>query len=158
MDINAITRYFNDEKAYVYALFSTRVVLGTLENGKLMFTDENNSLDNLLELRIFNKEREVKCIYDDETNSLTDPIVTVDSDYEEFVEDDLYLMGTGSLTVQDGKTYLRQQRKELVLPFEITEEEFKEGVKLRVKNYIGYNKDGIAYFCHSRFVTFIPEK
>lgn len=159
-NINEIISLFEGKDAYVLAYFNEDVCIGSIHNNELVFTTPSDySIESLLEIRAFNDEQEVKYVFDDNINELVGPIITKDDDkyYQDknridVIDEDMLLLGK-ELETSSSTTTLIDGRKKIVLPF-VSKEANPMKLIIKVRNYIDYTDDDIAYVSHSRLVSF----
>jgi hypothetical protein len=143
-----LEKEFATDNAFVYACYVEGVSLGSIINGKLNLT----GFDHLLEIRAFNNKKEIKSIFNDESGEFTEPKATTDE--RDFIDENMFLLDTKPNICPEDCQVIFQGKKTLALPFKFTKDELDYGIFIKVRNYIDFTDDDIAYFSHSRFVGF----
>lgn len=117
--------------------------------------------EDIIEIRAFDENKEIKIIYDDEKDELSGPFIK-DEEYEkdrDYYDEEMFVLGSnhnmdGNILSSEGKTILIDQKKKVILPVTFTEEEIKKGIAFRVRNYFALDSYGVPYVKSYRYVGF----
>jgi CRISPR-associated protein (TIGR03984 family) len=145
----------------VVAYLHYKVLIGKIEQGELAFYDkEKFEPKHLLQLRAFNEDKELYIRHQQGGSFAVRYRIDGEGELVEAVEACQVLWGKikqdGSLT--EGWVRLAEQRGvEMILPSEkVLLGETR--VRLKTRNYIGYNDAKQAGYVDSRFVEFVAEE
>lgn len=155
MDINEIVNKafesFGNDEGYIVVYTVEAIYLGRVKDKNATFTSPFAGYDKLRELRIFNNDKEVKIVYNDEDKSYVGPIITTDEG-ETFDE---YLSLGEARASENGNTLAGRDGEKKMLWYPLS---FARTGYLQVRNYIEYDVDDIAYIKKSRYVKFVDNK
>lgn len=156
--ITIIDDFISD--GYVVVYLHYRVLIGRIEQGCLVFPDGKElDLMFLQQLRAFNAEKELYIRRKDDGNFALRYRIDGEGNPADIVEACQLLWGR---VRQDNSTLpgwvrLSEQRGvELLLPYNGTLAQESQ-VRLKTRNYIGYNDVMQAGYIDTRFVEFVPE-
>lgn len=142
----------NMEKAYVIAYFYNKVCVGFFEDNDIYFNDTVN-YDFLTQIRIFNKEKEIIYVFNEDTESFDFSIVE-DENNEDVLDEYMMISGNKIKSKNNSFTTITQIGKCVDLPFEVNEEEVKNGIRLVVRNYFKEDENNQVVISKSRLVGF----
>ena len=146
----------NIDKAYVLGTFYDKVCVGIYEDGDILFNREVN-YDLLTQMRIFNRDIEIKYVLDEEKHEFICN-VTVEDDQKETVDEYMYISGNKIVSSNDRFTTITQIGREVDIPFKVTDEEVEKGILLIVRNYFEENEDNQIVLSNSRLVGFAKKE
>ena len=142
--INAINAVFKSQKAWAYAVMYHGVAIGTWEDGAENFhTTIDFSWENVIELRVFNSERELRFVRGEDGKLLFRDSANIVCDE---TRDTAYLMYGTSAQSKDGWTIFSEDRGgNVYFPKEITFDA-KDGnaevvMWLGIRNYLRFTED-----------------
>lgn len=144
------------EDGLVIAYLDYKVIIRKFLNGKIVLMDNEETFNPefIQKLRLFNETKE---LFIWRTEGKWKARLRIDGDGEEVnvIEANQVLFGTTGIH-GNGYTILTEDRgTEIILPFEITGIDTKKNrVKIKTRNYIGYNELGQAGYVDTRFVKF----
>ena len=139
-------------KAYVIGYFYNRVCVGLLENNELIFNHDVN-YELLTQIRIFNKDMEMKYILDEEKQEFIYSEIK-EEDNKNYFDEYMFITGNTILNTNTKFTTITQIGRIVDIPFKITSEEAKAGIRLVVRNYFAENQDKQVVLVNSRLVGF----
>lgn len=143
------------KKAYVLATFYNNVCIGYYENDEIYFYNDVN-FKLCTEIRIFNKDLELKIIKIDE--KIYTKLIK-DSDYSDRLNDEyMYISGNKILATTEKYTVIEQINKKIAVPLVLTENEVKDGIRLVVRNYCDTDKNNQVIITDSRLVGFSKDE
>ncbi|MGI6308499.1 MAG: CRISPR-associated protein Csx19 [Dethiobacteria bacterium] len=161
---NTLAKFFAGD-GYIVAYLHYKVMVGKINGGKpKFFNNETFNPKYLLKLRAFNKNQELLIwpfnghqfqgrLRIDGENSIND-----DEEIKCFIEAEQVLWGTNYEILDDGWARLFEKRgTELIIPPDIKvqiKNSAKNRLKIKTRNYIGFNKMGQAGYEDCRFVEF----
>ncbi len=161
---NTLSNYFAGD-GYIVAYLHYKVAVGKINGGKPeFFRNETFNPKYLLKLRAFNNDQELliwpgngylfkgRLRIDGENNS------NDDGEIKCFIEAEQVLWGTNYKTLDGGWTRLFEKRGTgLIIPTDIKTQIKNIGknrLKIKTRNYIGFNEMGQAGYEDCRFVEF----
>ena len=150
------------EKSYIVAYHVNEVLFGTIEENEFNFPDEKQiEVDYLLQLRVFNKNKE---LYLRKKKNLFVGRLRTDNDKDvnenkkiQYVEANQIILGTQSKNIDGKYTVLTEAKlfhKGIRIPDIVTNISEKKRLAIKTRNYIGYNGALQAEYIDSRFVEF----
>ena len=148
--LNVINEH-NIQKAYVLAYFYNKVCVGIYENNNIIF---NREVDyNLLtQIRIFNKNLEIRFVLNEETNEFDISIIDDNIPNQGIFDEAMFIAGNNIVGVNDKFTTLKQTGGEIDIPFKVNENEASNGLRLIVRNYFNTDKNDQVVIENSRLV------
>lgn len=148
--LNVINEH-NIQKAYVLAYFYNKVCVGIYENNNIIF---NREVDyNLLtQIRIFNKDLEIRFVLNEETNEFDISIIDDNIPNQGIFDEAMFIAGNKIVGVNDKFTTLKQTGGEIDIPFKVNENEASNGLRLIVRNYFNTDKNDQVVIENSRSV------
>lgn len=156
--------------AYIYTVYRTCVDFGLYDNKEI-------STDNLLEIHIFNSEKEYRAIFSTAKNCFIENVC--DSDItDHYIDDKMMLYGTEMKRISENQVELKENGKTQVfhLPDSIPKQVFGNPSKtinesfelddcLYVRNYYSFDENNLLYLEGYRLmgitkggVDFVKEK
>lgn len=156
MEKQDIIEKINLEKAYVLAYFYNKVCIGIFENKDIIF-NENVDYKLLTQIRVFNHEKEIRIVLNEDTKRF-ETIIIEDLDNENKLDE--YMMVAGNKIEEQNNrfTTVTQLGRKIDLPFKVTEEEAKKGIRLVVRNYFEEDSNNQVIISKSRFVGFTKKE
>lgn len=153
MEEQRILEKIDMEKAYVLAYFYNKVCLGILEKGEIVF---NQKVDYrlLTQIRIFNLEKEIKFVRNDDTKEFEVTTIEDNGDISNRIDEAMMLLGNKIVSQNEKFTTVTQLGGILDLPFQATEEEVKRGIRIVVRNYLEEDNNHQVVIAKSRLVGF----
>ncbi len=154
-DLDEIQNIIKND-SFVIAYLNYKVLIGKYSNGGFAFyNDEKIEIDHLQRLRIFNINEELmlwrsagklKGRYRNDS----------DGDATDVVDNDQVIFGTKAAEI-DGYTILTEERgTEIILPFtDLNVDTHENRIKIKTRNYIGFNEVHQATYVDNRFVEFV---
>ena len=148
--LNVINEH-NIQKAYVLAYFYNKVCVGIYENNNIIF---NREVDyNLLtQIRIFNKNLEIRFVLNEETNEFDISIIDDNIPNQGIFDEAMFIAGNKIVGENDKFTTLKQTGGEIDIPFKVNENEASNGLRLIVRNYFNTDKNDQVVIENSRLV------
>ena len=148
--LNVINEH-NIQKAYVLAYFYNKVCVGIYENNNIIF---NREVDyNLLtQIRIFNKNLEIRFVLNEETNEFDISIIDDNIPNQGIFDEAMFIAGNKIVGENDKFTTLKQTGGEIDIPFKVNENEASNGLRLIVRNYFNTDKNDQVVIENSRSV------
>lgn len=148
--LNIINEH-NIQKAYVLAYFYNKVCVGIYENNNIIF---NKKVDyNLLaQIRIFNKDLEIRFVLNEETNEFDISIIDDNIPNQGIFDEAMFIAGNNIVGENDKFTTLKQTGGEIDIPFKVNENEASNGLRLIVRNYFNTDKNDQVVIENSRLV------
>ena len=143
-------------KAYILGYFYDKVCVGIYENEDIIFNRQVN-YDLLTQIRIFNKDLEIKYVLDEEKQEFIYSEVIEDLEKDHF-DEYMYVSGNKILFSNDKFTTITQIGREVDIPFKVTSDEVEKGIRLVVRNYFEENEDKQVVLTNSRLVGFSKEE
>lgn len=141
----------NIENAYVLAYFYNKVCLGIYKNTDIRFNQEiDYSL--LIEIRVFNKDLEIRAVLDEETENLKIEIVKDDIQNIGYFDEAMFIAGNKIVGENDNFTTLKQNGGNIDIPFNVKENEASKGLRLIVRNYFNVDENNQVIIENSRLV------
>lgn len=132
-DIENIVSNENIQKAYILAYFYNKVCVGVFENDSINF-EENVNYNLLTQMRIFNKDKEIKIILDEESKKFNITTINETNSKDKFDE---YMIVSENVR----------------LPIELKKDE-RKNLRILVRNYFEENSNHQVVITKSRLVGF----
>ncbi len=159
-DYQTLKKFLADNfknNGFIVIYLDYAVLIRKFTDGKILFMKNENPFDPIYiqKLRLFNKDKE---LFLWRTEGKWKARLRTDDTGESemtLIEANQVLFGTTS-KVENGFTSLTETRgTEIILPFTITGiDAGKNRIKIKTRNYIGYNELGQAGYVDCRFVEF----
>jgi len=150
------------EKGWAIFYMDYQVLIGTFENGLGFFSNEPLDPKYMQRLRVFNDSREL-LMWRTKPCYFNGRLRTDGGENEEdvkVVDSMQVLWGTVAEKLSDSWFCLSEERgTELILPLQeeaIAVDDKEKRVKLKARNYIGYNPVNQAGYTDCRFIEFFP--
>lgn len=140
------------EKAYLLLTCYDQVCVGYYQDHQLIF-DESRNIDYSLctKIRVFNKELELRIM---KIGDRTISKVITDDANQDVLDEYMYVIGNKIVDRNNQFTIVEQIKRRVELPFKVTEEEVKQGIRLLVRNYLDVDSNGQVIIKDSRLVGF----
>lgn len=148
--LNIINEH-NIQKAYVLAYFYNKVCVGIYENNKIIFNKEVD-YNLLTQIRIFNKDLEIRFVLNEETNEFDISIIDDNIPNQGIFDEAMFIAGNNIVGENDKFTTLKQTGGEIDIPFKVNENEASNGLRLIVRNYFNTDKNDQVVIENSRLV------
>ncbi len=148
--LNIINEH-NIQKAYVLAYFYNKVCVGIYENNKIIFNKEVD-YNLLTQIRIFNKDLEIRFVLNEETNEFDISIIDDNIPNQGIFDEAMFIAGNKIVGKNDKFTTLKQTGGEIHIPFKVNENEASNGLRLIVRNYFNTDKNDQVVIENSRLV------
>ena len=148
--LNVINEH-NIQKAYVLAYFYNKVCVGIYENNNIIFNKEVD-YNLLTQIRIFNKDLEIRFVLNEETNEFDISIIDDNIPNQGIFDEAMFIAGNKIVGGNDKFTTLKQTGGEIDIPFKVNEEEASKGLRLIVRNYFNTDKNDQVVIENSRLV------
>ena len=148
--LNVINEH-NIQKAYVLAYFYNKVCVGIYENNNIIFNKEVD-YNLLTQIRIFNKDLEIRFVLNEETNEFDISIIDDNIPNQGMFDEAMFIAGNTIVGVNDKFTTLKQTDGKIDIPFKVNEEEASKGLRLIVRNYFNTDKNDQVVIENSRLV------
>ncbi len=148
--LNIINEH-NIQKAYVLAYFYNKVCVGIYENNKIIFNKEVD-YNLLTQIRIFNKDLEIRFVLNEETNEFDISIIDDNIPNQGIFDEAMFIAGNKIVGENDKFTTLKQTGGEIDIPFKVNENEASNGLRLIVRNYFNTDKNDQVVIENSRLV------
>lgn len=148
--LNIINEH-NIQKAYVLAYFYNKVCVGIYENNKIIFNKEVD-YNLLTQIRIFNKDLEIRFVLNEETNEFDISIIDDNIPNQGIFDEAMFIAGNKIVGENDKFTILKQTGGEIDIPFKVNENEASNGLRLIVRNYFNTDKNDQVVIGNSRLV------
>ena len=148
--LNVINEH-NIQKAYVLAYFYNKVCVGIYENNNIIFNKEVD-YNLLTQIRIFNKDLEIRFVLNEETNEFDISIIDDNIPNQGMFDEAMFIAGNKIVEVNDKFTTLKQTGGKIDIPFKVNEEEASKGLRLIVRNYFNTDKNDQVVIENSRLV------
>lgn len=148
--LNIINEH-NIQKAYVLAYFYNKVCVGIYENNKIIFNKEVD-YNLLTQIRIFNKNLEIRFVLNEETNEFDISIIDDNIPNQGIFDEAMFIAGNKIVGENDKFTTLKQTGGEIDIPFKVNENEASNGLRLIVRNYFNTDKNDQVVIENSRLV------
>ena len=148
--LNVINEH-NIQKAYVLAYFYNKVCVGIYENNKIIFNKEVD-YNLLTQIRIFNKDLEIRFVLNEETNEFDISIIDDNIPNQGMFDEAMFIAGNKIVGGNDKFTTLKQTGGKIDIPFKVNEEEASKGLRLIVRNYFNTDKNDQVVIENSRLV------
>lgn len=148
--LNIINEH-NIQKAYVLAYFYNKVCVGIYENNKIIFNKEVD-YNLLTQIRIFNKDLEIRFVLNEETNEFDISIIDDNIPNQGIFDEAMFIAGNKIVGENDKFTTLKQTGGEIDIPFKVNENEASNGLRLIVRNYFNTDKNNQVVIGNSRLV------
>ena len=132
-DIENIVSNEKIQKAYILAYFYNKVCVGVFENDSINF-EENVNYNLLTQMRIFNKDKEIKIILNEENKEFDISIINETNSKDKFDE---YMIVSENVR----------------LPIELKKDE-RKNLRILVRNYFEENSNHQVVITKSRLVGF----
>lgn len=148
-----VKKYFGSEKAYILLKERNHVLIGELNDGKLMFYE--NALQDMelfMDIRIFNEVKELYFwnIGKEISYRFISNIEGENSNVYNYFYEKVLLWGTVKNVGKDYLTLKESKIKELKIPI-IKDANINDDIYLKIQNYICKNEeDGVPYIKFSR--------
>lgn len=129
--------------AFALCCFVGGVEFGIYGGGQFSFEAGCRHFNShILSIQIFDSEREFRWRDGQESG-----ILVTDSTSEEYIDEDMFLFGEAYEKYENGVITLRDRgvRKQFRIPLPVTSVEDVKYLRLRVRNYICYDGNGMAY-------------
>ena len=148
--LNVINEH-NIQKAYVLAYFYNKVCVGIYENNNIIFNKEVD-YNLLTQIRIFNKDLEIRFVLNEETNEFDISIIDDNIPNQGMFDEAMFIAGNKIVGENDKFTTLKQTGGKIDIPFKVNEEEASKGLRLIVRNYFNTDKNDQVVIENSRLV------
>lgn len=148
--LNVINEH-NIQKAYVLAYFYNKVCVGIYENNIIIFNKEVD-YNLLTQIRIFNKDLEIRFVLNEETNEFDISIIDDNIPNQGIFDEAMFIAGNKIVGGNDKFTTLKQTGGEIDIPFKVNEKEASKGLRLIVRNYFNTDKNDQVVIENSRLV------
>ena len=145
----------NITKAYVIGYFYNRVCVGLFANNDIVF-NHNVNYELLTQIRIFNKDLEMKYILDEEKKEFI--YSEIKDDNKNYFDEYMFITGNTILDTNAQFTTITQIGRIVDIPFKVTAAEVKDGIRLVVRNYFAENQDKQVVLVNSRLVGFAKKE
>lgn len=136
--------------AYIYAVYRTHVDFG-------IYNNESIPTDALLEIHIFNSEKEYRAIFSTAKNCFIENIC--DSDItDHYIDDKMMFYGTEMKRISENQVELKENNKTQIFnlpnivpkqtfgnPSETVNKQFKTDDCLYVRNYYSFDENNLIY-------------
>lgn len=153
-NLDAIAELIKND-SFVVAYLDYKVLVGKYTNGKFSFyKDEQIDIEYIQRMRVFNKNEEL-LLWRSERKLKGRLRKDNEGSKISAVDNDQVLFGTEAKALGN-YTLLKEERgTEIIIPFtNIAVNPTKDRVKIKTRNYVGYNEIHQATYIDSRFVEF----
>ncbi len=144
---------------YVLAVYRTGVEFGKWNGDGFPWADKHEE-NNLLELHIFNKEKEFRAIRSVRRKDNGDFIVSEITDYykkyenenvkTKSLENKMLMFGEEFVGSGDGYYIARESGREKKIYLNMSKEDFKKGIYLKVIDYYDFDENMLMYLSRYR--------
>lgn len=135
--------------SYIYAVYRKKITFGLYKN-------QNIQTEELLELHIFNSEKEYRAVFSTAKNHFIESITENLTEY--YIDDKMMLYGTQLERIDDNKAAMKENGRTQIFdlpniipkltfgnPSKFEEEPLKADDCLYVRNYYSFDKNNLLY-------------
>lgn len=128
-------------ESWIMAMYRTGVEFGTW-NGNFPWGNKHREED-LLELHIFNKEKECRSVYSERKKDFIREVIK-DKNTQK-IESKMLLLGEEFVTSGKGFYLVRESGREKKIYLDKTREEFEKGIYIKVVDYFDFDENMLMY-------------